>query len=88
MTEKMVKVLSTDEVIEILTRKIQEMNGIIDRLEIKDVSYSNKSFNEVKQALITVAVIRACEGLGCDAESYLGAVRNAVTDERTAPKTV
>ena len=66
------RVMSADQVLNVLTNKFIEINKMLDCLEIKDAAYHEFTEYNVRQALIMVAVIRACGGLGKDAEILLG----------------
>lgn len=66
------RVMSADQVLNVLTNKFIEINKTLDYLAIKDAAYHEFTEYNVRQALIMVAVIRACGGLGKDAEILLG----------------
>ena len=63
------KPLSVDEVLDLVTVKLVEINEIVDSLEISDGDYPLDGYHQMKQALITVAVIRACKGFNKQAVS-------------------
>ena len=65
------RAMSADQVLNRLTNKFIEINKTLDYLAIKDATYHESTEYNVRQALITVAVIRACGGLGKDAEILL-----------------
>ena len=77
------KVISVDEAIEELSECFKNMNSILDRVQIKDAKYSKHFDDNVRNALITVAMIKAF-GISGKAENYLVAVKNVVTELRTA----
>lgn len=63
------KPLSVDEVLDIVTVKLVEINEIVDSLEISDGDYPLDGYHQMKQALITVAAVRACKGFNKQAVS-------------------
>lgn len=66
--EKIRKPLSVDEVLELITAKLVEINEAVDLLEIsRDCPLDG--YQQMKQALITVAAIRACKGFNKQAVS-------------------
>lgn len=67
-----IPVMSIDQVLNRLTNKFIEINKTLDCLAIKDTTYYESTEYNVRQALITIAVIRACGGLGKNAETLLG----------------
>lgn len=66
--EEIRKQLSVDEVLELLTEKMVEINKTIDLLEVRGVGFTESGYVQTKRALITVAAIRACKGFGREAE--------------------
>ena len=63
------KPLNVDEVINLVTLKLVEINEVIDLLEICEGDYPLDGYCQMKQALITVAAIRACKGFNKQAVS-------------------
>lgn len=84
---RMNKVISVDEAIEELSECFKNMNSILDRVQIKDAKYSKHFDDNVRNALITVAMIKAF-GMCGKAECYLLAVKNVVTELTTAESKV
>lgn len=77
------KVLTIDEAVNLLSNKFIEVKDILDHISIKDIRYSKYFISNIENALITVAVIKAF-GISGKAENYLVAVKNVVTELRTA----
>lgn len=65
----MEKPLIVDEVLDIIIMKLIEINENIELLEVRDRDYSPNAYYQIKHALITVAAIRECIGLGKEAGS-------------------
>lgn len=80
---RMDRVISVDEAIDELSECFKNMNSILDRVQIKDAKYSKYFDDNVRNALITVAMIKAF-GMSGKAECYLLAVKNVVTELTTA----
>lgn len=75
--------LSIDEAVNHLADTFIQMKNIMDRVAIEDCWYSKAFFEEVENALITMAVIKAF-GISKKSERYLGAIRKVVIELRTA----
>lgn len=75
--------LSSDEAVNNLANTFIQMKSIMDRVAIEDCWYSKEFFEEVENALITMAVIKAF-GISKKSERYLGAIRKVVIELRTA----
>lgn len=75
--------LSIDEAVNNLAKTFVQMKNIMDRVAIEDCWYSKEFFEEVENALITMAVIKAF-GISKKSERYLGAIRKVVIELRTA----
>lgn len=69
--------LSSDEAVNHLADTFIQMKNIMDRVAIEDCWYSKEFFEEVENALITMAVIKAF-GIGKKSERYLGVVKKVV----------
>lgn len=76
--------LSVDEAVNNLTKTFIQMKNIMDRVAIKDAWYTKAFGDEVENALITMAVIKAF-GIGKKSERYLGVVKKVVRELNTAP---
>lgn len=76
--------LSSDEAVNHLADIFIQMKNIMDRVAIEDCWYSKEFFEEVENALITMAVIKAF-GVGKKSEHYLGVVKKVVRELNTAP---
>lgn len=76
--------LSSDEAVNHLADTFIQMKNIMDRVAIEDCWYSKEFFEEVENALITMAVIKAF-GISKKSESYLGVVKKVVRELNTAP---
>ncbi|WP_273420253.1 hypothetical protein [Veillonella caviae] len=74
-----IEVASIDEAIEFLTFKIKEIDELLPLIQIEDPRYSKKFWEEVKNALITISVIKAF-GIGHKAELYLEPIKKLVTE--------
>lgn len=75
--------LSSDEAVNHLADTFIQMKNTLDRVAIEDCWYSKEFFEEVENALITMAVIKAF-GISKKSERYLGAIRKVVIELRTA----
>lgn len=75
--------LSSNEAVNHLADTFIQMKNIMDRVAIEDCWYSKEFFEEVENALITMAVIKAF-GISKKSERYLGAIRKVVIELRTA----
>lgn len=75
--------LTIDEAVNNLAKTFVQMKNILDRVAIEDCWYSKEFFEEVENALITMAVIKAF-GISKKSERYLGAIRKVVIELRTA----
>lgn len=69
--------LSSDEAVNHLADTFIQMKNIMDRVAIEDCWYSKAFLEEVENALITMAVIKAF-GIGKQSERYLGVVKKVV----------
>ena len=78
------KRLSSDEAVNHLADTFIQMKNIMDRVAIEDCWYSKEFFEEVENALITMAVIKAF-GISKKSERYLGVVKKVVRELNTAP---
>ena len=76
--------LTIDEAVNNLANTFVQMKSIMDRVAIKDAWYTKAFGDEVENALITMAVIKAF-GIGKKSERYLGVVKKAVRELNTAP---
>lgn len=76
--------LSIDEAVNNLANTFIQMKSIMDRVAIKDCWYSKEFFEEVENAFITMAVIKAF-GISKKSERYLGVVKKVVRELNTAP---
>lgn len=76
--------LSIDESVNNLANIFIQMQSTIDRIAIKDAWYTKAFGDEVENALITMAVIKAF-GIGKKSERYLGVVKKVVRELNTAP---
>lgn len=76
--------LSVDEAVNNLANTFIQMKSIMDRIAIKDAWYTKAFGDEVENALITLAVIKAF-GIGKKSEHYLGVVKKVVRELNTAP---
>lgn len=76
--------LSSDEAVNHLADTFIQMKNIMDRVVIEDCWYSKEFFEEVENALITMAVIKAF-GISKKSERYLGVVKKVVRELNTAP---
>lgn len=69
--------LSIDEAVNNLAKTFIQMKNIMDRVAIEDAWYTKAFGDEVENALITMAVIKAF-GVGKKSERYLGIVKKVV----------
>lgn len=76
--------LSVDEAVNNLAKTFIQMKSIMDRVAIEDAWYTKAFGDEVENALITMAVIKAF-GIGKKSERYLGVVKKVVRELKTAP---
>lgn len=76
--------LSSNEAVNHLADTFIQMKNIMDRVAIEDCWYSKEFFEEVENALITMAVIKAF-GISKKSERYLGVVKKVVRELKTAP---
>lgn len=74
------KRLSSDEAVNHLADTFIQMKNIMDRVAIEDCWYSKEFFEEVENALITMAVIKAF-GIGKKSERYLGVVKKVLREQ-------
>ena len=72
--------LSVDEAVDNLANTFVQMQSIMDRVAIKDAWYTKAFGDEVENALITMAVIKAF-GIGKKSERYLGVVKKVVREQ-------
>lgn len=79
-----IKPLRVNEAINNLAGTFTQMQRTLDSIEINDAGYSKEFWEEVENALITVAVIKAF-GIGKKSERYLGVVKKVVIELNTAP---
>lgn len=79
-----IKPLRVNEAINNLAGTFTQMQRILDSIEIHDAGYSKEFWEEVENALITAAVIKAF-GIGKKSERYLGVVKKVVIELNTAP---
>ena len=76
--------LTIDEAVNNLSNTFIQMKSIMDRVAIVDAWYTKAFGDEVENALITMAVIKAF-GIGKKSERYLGVVKKVVRELKTAP---
>lgn len=76
--------LTIDEAVNNLANTFVQMKSIMDRVAIEDAWYTKAFGDEVENALITMAVIKAF-GIGKKSERYLGVVKKVVRELNTAP---
>lgn len=76
--------LIIDEAVNNLAKTFVQMKNIMDRVVIEDAWYTKAFGDEVENALITMAVIKAF-GIGKKSERYLGVVKKVVRELNTAP---
>lgn len=76
--------LSVDKAVNNLAKTFIQMKSIMDRVAIEDAWYTKAFGDEVENALITMAVIKAF-GIGKKSERYLGVVKKVVRELKTAP---
>lgn len=72
--------LSIDEAVNNLAKTFIQMKNIMDRVVIEDAWYTKAFGDEVENALITMAVIKAF-GIGKKSERYLGVVRKVLREK-------
>lgn len=72
--------LSIDEAVNNLAKTFVQMKNILDRVAIEDCWYTKAFGDEVENALITMAVIKAF-GIGKKSERYLGVVKKVVREQ-------
>lgn len=72
--------LSVDEAVNNLANTFIQMQSIMDRVAIKDAWYTKAFGDEVENALITMAVIKAF-GIGKQSERYLGGVKKVLREQ-------
>ena len=76
--------LSINEAVNNLAKTFIQIKNILDRVAIEDCWYTKAFGDEVENALITMAVIKAF-GIGKKSERYLGVVKKVVRELKTAP---
>ena len=81
--DKSVQPISIDEALILMTEKIIDIEQVMNSIRIKDAKYSKEFWEEIQNALITLAVIKAL-GIGKKSEFYLGVIRKVVIELRTA----
>ena len=74
--------LTIDEAVNNLANTFIQMQSIMDRVVIEDAWYTKAFGDEVENALITMAVIKAF-GIGKQSEHYLGVVKKVVRELKT-----
>ena len=67
-----------NEAVNNLAKTFVQMKNIMDRVAIEDCWYTKAFGDEVENALITMAVIKAF-GIGKQSEHYLGVVKKVVS---------
>lgn len=72
--------LSSDEAVNHLADTFIQMKNIMDRVAIEDAWYTRAFGDEVENALITMAVIKAF-GIGKQSEHYLGVVKKVLREK-------
>ena len=72
-----IKPLCVNEAINKLAGTFTQIQQTLDSIEIHDAGYSKEFWEEVENALITVAVIKAF-GIGKKSKRYLGVVKKVV----------
>lgn len=72
--------LTIDEAVNNLSNTFIHMKSIMDRVAIEDAWYTKAFGDEVENALITMAVIKAF-GIGKQSERYLGVVKKVVREQ-------
>lgn len=72
--------LTIDEAVNNLSNTFIHMKSIMDRVAIEDAWYTKAFGDEVENALITMAVIKAF-GIGKKSERYLGVVKKVVREQ-------
>lgn len=81
--DKSVQPISIDEALILMSEKINDIEQVMNRIQIKDARYSKEFLKEIQNAFITLAVIKAF-GIGEKSEFYLGAIKKVVIELRTA----
>ena len=79
-----IKPLCVNEAINKLAGTFTQMKQTLDSVEIHEPFYSKEFGEEVENAIITVAVIKAF-GIGKRSERYLGVVKKVVRELNNAP---
>ena len=72
--------LTIDEAVNNLAKTFVQMKNIMDRVAIEDCWYTEAFGDEVENALITMAVIKAF-GISKKSERYLGVVKKVVREQ-------
>ena len=72
--------LTIDEAVKNLANTFIQMKSIMDRVAIEDAWYTKAFGDEVENALITMAVIKAF-GIGKQSEHYLGVVKKVLREK-------
>jgi hypothetical protein len=72
--------LTIDEAVNNLSNTFIQMKSIMDRVAIEDAWYTKAFRDEVENALITMAVIKAF-GIGKQSERYLGVVKEVLREQ-------
>ena len=72
--------LSIDEAVHNLAKTFVQMKNIMDRVVIEDAWYTKAFGDEVENALIIMAVIKAY-GIGKKSKRYLGVVRKVLREQ-------
>ena len=72
--------LTIDEAVNNLSNTFIQMKSIMDKVAIEDAWYTKAFGDEVENALITMAVIKAF-GIGKQSERYLGVVKKVVREQ-------
>lgn len=72
--------LSSDEAVNHLADTFIQMKNIMDRVAIEDAWYTKEFWDEVENAIITMAVIKAL-GIGKKSERYLGVIKKVVREQ-------
>lgn len=72
--------LSVDEAVNHLAKTFIQMQSIMDRVVIEDAWYTKAFGDEVENALITMAVIKAF-GINKQSERYLGVVKKVLREQ-------
>lgn len=72
--------LTIDEAVNNLAKTFVQMKNIMDRVVIEDAWYTKAFGDEVENAIITMAVIKAF-GISKKSERYLGAIRKVLREK-------